>query len=212
MSTTNTDELTQTETEEGAKNYKKTQLTLPDEVSATFRALELQDKLPITQRNQYIRALRDAEWTLQAISEATGLTRERVRQIVRDTESSTDHGFEIPEPPQHEVKAPREYVEPDPEKLQRMLELQKAAQSVRSNSPKNREEAEEYTRLVAESHLQDGVPLYRLSKRLSEQPDTYGKASHGALRFRLARYGYKKPKTGTSHVYATIKPENRVHG
>ena len=154
------------------------------------------------ERNAYATALREAGWTLQSISEAAGLTRERVRQIVKEPQTADIGDLSVPEPPRHERKAPRVYIEPDPGKLARMLELKPLAQQVRLNSPQYRAEAEEYTRLIAESHLDDGVTLYRLAKRLG--------VTHGALRFRLARYGYKTPKNGESKVYTQIKPENRV--
>lgn len=155
-------------------------------------------------RNAYTRALRNAHWTLQSISEAAGLTRERVRQIVSEaSENEPDvSALPIPEPPRLPQSEPREYIEPDPQKLARLLELKPLAQKVRSNSTAYREEAEEYTRLIAEVHLEDGVTLYRLAKRLG--------VTHGALRFRLARYGYKEPKTGASKVYTPIKKENRT--
>ncbi len=191
-------------------NYQKTLLDLPTAVAIGF--VELGEDTE--RRNAYIAALRARDWTLQSISEASLLTRERVRQIVKEQEGKpTVLGIAhlpLPEPPARATKAPRQYVEPDPDKLAELLSLQKAAQSVRSNSPKYRVEAERYTALVAEVHLTDGVPLYRLSKRLSEAPETYGTASHGALRFRLARYGYKAPKDGTSKVYTPILAANRV--
>ena len=192
------------------KNYRKTLLTLPPEVAAAFSSIESRDT---DTRNAYIYALRRVGWTLQSISEASQITRERVRQIVKaytpDTES---HGsvaeytgaiasLPLPEPPEHPVVAARVFVEPDPVKLARLLELQPLAQQVRSNGSKYRAEAEEYTNLIAEVHLQDGVTLYRLAMRLG--------VTHGALRFRLARYGKKAPKTGTSKVYTPILAENR---
>lgn len=199
-------------TDNPTKVYKKTLLELPPEVAAAFASLGADTEI----RNVYMASLRGLGWTLQSISDASTVTRERVRQIVKDYEGKLDAlaglpaALPLPEPPVRKVRKARAYVEPDPVKLARLLELQPAAQAVRSNSPANREEGEEYTRLLAEVHLRDGVPLYRLSKRLSENPDRYGKASHGALRFRLARYGYKLPKTGTSKVYTPIKTENRV--
>lgn len=191
------------------KTLQKTQLELPTEVALAFVDLGADTE----RRNGYIAALRGLEWTLQSISEASGLTRERVRQIVKAQTEAVPGitGLPYPEPPAVEVKEPRQYVEPDPDKLAELLSLQLAAQSVRSNSPKYRTEAERYTALVAEVHLTDGVPLYRLSKRLSEDPAAYGTASHGALRFRLARYGYKLPSSGgNSKVYTPIKTANRV--
>ncbi|UVG35096.1 helix-turn-helix DNA binding domain protein [Microbacterium phage Cece] len=179
-------------------DYKKTQLTLPPEVTAAFESLG-ED---LEARNAYIGALRAAGWTLQSISEATGVTRERVRQISKDSAGAT--ALPVPAPPLKPVKTPRTYVEPDPAKLARLLELQPEAQQNRHHSDeKQRRAAEEYTALLWEVHDQDGVTLYRLSKRLG--------VTHGALRFRLARYGYKLPQDGgTSKVYTRIDPANRV--
>jgi hypothetical protein len=73
---------------------------------------------------------------------------------------------------------------------------------VRSNGKAYREEAEEYTKLLNYAHTVEGVTLYRLAKRLG--------VTHGALRFRLVRYGYKKPVTATSKVYNPILKENRI--
>lgn len=178
-------------------NYRKTMLTLPQEVFEAFESIEDTDV-----RDAYMVRLRDAQWTLQSISEAAEVTRERVRQIVQRGSDANASAYPVPEPPQHEEKKPREYIEPDPVKLARLKELKPYAERVRANSPEWREEAEEYSRLIADVHLNDGVSLYRLAKRLE--------VSHSALRFRLARYGYKLPKSGTSKVYAPIVAENRA--
>lgn len=176
-------------------------LELPPEVDFVFADA----RTTVETRNAYMYALRGAGWTLQSISESSGLTRERVRQIVKDFGENGDTvanvAGPVPTPPSKAVKEPRQYVEPDPEKLARLLALKPIAQRVRSNSPNHREEAEEYTKLIAEVHMTDGVPLYRLAKRLD--------VSHGALRFRLARYGYKQPAAGSSKVYTPILAENR---
>lgn len=184
-------------------DYKKTQLTLPPEVVSTFTRLE--DDLDT--RNAYIAALRRAHWTLQSISAATGITRERVRQIEQNAPEGIERALgadlPVPHPPVKEKKSPRVYVEPDAGKLARLLELQPQAQQNRHNSAEHRQAAEDYTALVWEVHNQDGVTLYRLAKRLG--------VSHGALRFRLARYGYKLPQTGVSKVYTRIDPAHRVN-
>ena len=181
------------------KNYRKTLLELPSEVSDAFAAAGDTEI-----RNAYASALRGAGWTLQSISDAADITRERVRQIVQKDYPGVDIStLPLPEPPEHARKAVREFVEPDPAKLARLLELKPLAQQVRSNGDKYREEAEEYSALIAEVHLEDGVTLYRLAKRLG--------VSHGALRFRLARYGYKRPADGTSKVYTPILEKNRAN-
>lgn len=181
--------------------YRKTQLTLPDDVVRAFA--DLDDDLET--RNVYSAALRRAGWTLQSISNATGVTRERIRQVestVTDAEVQALTGLPVPMPPTKPSRTRRTYIEPDAAKLQRLLELQPQAQQNRHNSAEHRQAAEDYTALVWEVHHADGVPLYRLAKRLG--------VTHGALRFRLARYGYKLPESGVSKVYTRIDPAHRV--
>lgn len=180
---------------------KKKDISLPDEVRVKF--LSLTD---VDERNTYIRALKDVGWTLTSIANACGMTRERVRQIVSDypnaVSTELDETFVIPTPPFHPVKLPKVYVEPSPEVLARLLELQPMAQQVRSNAMRFRAEAEEYVKLLHHAHEVEGVPLYRLGKRLG--------VSHSAIRFRLARYGYKVSEKGQSRVYKPISEKNRL--
>lgn len=183
--------------------YRKTQLTLPAEVVAAFNSLG--DDLDA--RNVYSAALRRAGWTLQSISAATGVTRERIRQInsgvTDDALKALPDTLPVPSPPAKAVRERKQYLEPDAAKLARLLELQPLAQQNRHNSGEFRQAAEDYTALVWEIHNEDGVTLYRLAKRLG--------VTHGALRFRLARYGYKLPESGVSKVYTRIDPEHRVN-
>jgi transcriptional regulator with XRE-family HTH domain len=182
------------------ENRQKTLLTLPQDVLDTFDTL-----IDTESRNGYIVALRNRKWTLQSIAEATGISRERIRQIATSGEvyPIPPTGSPLPWPPEKAKKAPQVFVEPEPETLARLLELQPLAQKVRSNNTNYRAEAEEYTRLINHAHTVEGVTLYRLAKRLG--------VTHGALRFRLARYGYKAPAPGsTSKAYVPIKAENRA--
>ncbi len=185
--------------------YIKKNQTLPQEIRAAF---ELNPNGPI--RDLLIHELAEANWTYEAISNASGLTRERVRQIAKAKGSSlpTDPdakkllGVEIPEPPVKPERPKPTYIEPHPDTLRRLLELQPYAQQVRANGQKYREEAEEYTALLNHAHQNEGVTLYRLAKRLG--------ITHGAIRFRLARYGYIQPKSGKSKVYNPIVSDNRI--
>lgn len=180
--------------------YRKTQHTLPQDVVTAFERIG--DDLET--RNLYSVALRRAGWTLASISAVTGVTRERTRQIVQSTRdiSALPGNLPLPTPPLKTSRARKEYVEPDPGKLARLAALQPLAQQNRHNSEEYRQAAEDYTALVWEVHNQDGVTLYRLAKRLG--------VTHGALRFRLARYGYKLPESGRSKVYTRIDPDHRV--
>lgn len=180
--------------------YVKKNQVLPKHIYEAFESIIDSDV-----RDQLIRELRNQQWTLEAIASATTLTRERVRQIANSqstTEQVFDLGIDIPTPPLKPERKKPVYVEPKPETLARLLELQPLAQQVRSNGKRFRAEAEEYTALLNHAHVVEGVTLYRLAKRLG--------VTHGALRFRLVRYGYKKPVNATSKVYTPILSENRV--
>jgi len=182
------------------------QQTLP---FVTITALHLvEDK---EMRAAYIYVLRMKGWNLQALADALGLTRERIRQIEAKASSSlalhvlADPGsFPVPEldTMEIEVPGPPVYIEPSPEALARLLELKPLAQKVRYDHTTYRKEAEEYTALIWNTHSVEGVTLYRLAKRLG--------VTHGALRFRLARYGYLMPKTGKSKCYQPVKQTNRA--
>lgn len=185
------------------KKYIKKNQRLPKEIHNAFSALKG------SERDALIKGLVDNHWTYEAVANASGLTRERVRQIANAVdrlakEFDFDLNIEIPEPPIKPEREKPQYVEPSPDTLARLLELQPYAQQVRSNGTKYREEAEEYTALLNHAHTVEGVTLYRLAKRLG--------VTHGALRFRLVRYGYKKPVTATSKVYDPVIRENRALG
>jgi hypothetical protein len=159
----------------------------------------------------HVFCLREAGWTLESIASPLGMSRERVRQIanlVYDFDSarreSQANGLVVPAAPVREKKERKESVprpRPTSENLSRLLELQPLVQQVRANSPKYRVEAEEYTSLIAKEHNERGVSLYRLAKELG--------VTHGALRFRLVRYGYKQTES-ESRVYKPIVQANRV--
>lgn len=191
------------------KKYIKKNQKLPAEITRVFSDINIS-----SQRDMLIQLLINAEWTYEAVANASGLTRERVRQISKANRElaeefnidvnlvAQDLGIDIPEPPLKPEREKPKYIEPNPDTLARLLELQPYAQQVRSNGTKYREEAEEYTALLNHAHTVEGVTLYRLAKRLG--------VTHGALRFRLVRYGYKTAVTATSKVYTPVKSENRV--
>lgn len=178
--------------------YIKKHQTLPSDIKQTF------DEIIDNQERDYlITALRDKGWTLESIASASGITRERVRQISGATTAIPVGLSEtLPEPPLKPEKPKPVYIEPSAETLARLLELQPLAQLVRSNGTKYRAEAEEYTALLNHAHVVEGVTLYRLAKRLG--------VTHGALRFRLVRYGYKTADKATSKVYTPILEKNRI--
>lgn len=179
--------------------YIKKNQQVPDYIADFFKG-----PIDTNTRDYLIQSLCSNQWTYEAVAAACKITRERVRQISLSDpiEGVAELPFEIPVPPVKPERPKPVYVEPSEETLKRLLELQPYAQQVRSNGKKYREEAEEYTKLLNYAHTVEGVTLYRLAKRLG--------VTHGALRFRLVRYGYKKPITATSKVYTPILSENRL--
>lgn len=184
-------------------SYVKQNHQLPVEVLDTAKSIV--DKRV---RNAYVKALREQGWTFESISVAFGMTRERVRQIalkdITDRFVETASVFPLPTPPlaPEIIKEKREFTVPSDKVLARLLELQPLAQQVRSHSKKYRSEAEEYSYLLNHAIEVEGVTTYRLSKLLG--------VTHGAIRFRLARYGYKPETEGKSSVYSAILDKNRV--
>jgi DNA-binding transcriptional MerR regulator len=166
---------------------------LPAEVREKFGTLGK------SERNDYITALRNAGWTLQAISEATEITRERVRQIVANTKPAIVYD-NIPLPPLFPEKEKPTYVEPSAETLRRLRELQPLAAQVRGKSPAYRAEGEEFSRLLNYASTVEGVTIYRLAKRLGVTP--------ASIRFRLARYGYLPSLSGDNASYRLLKSKS----
>ena len=180
--------------------------TLPFIATVALNTIEDKDM-----RAAYIYALRIKGWRLQALADALGLTRERIRQIEAKASPAliiyvlADPGsFPVPELDMVEIEVPAPHVpiEPSEKTLARLLELKPLAQKVRYDHSTYRKEAEEYSALIWHAHSVEGVTLYRLAKRLG--------VTHGALRFRLARYGYKLPQTAKSKCYTPIKETNRA--
>jgi len=181
---------------------------LPNEVVTFFKK-----NSELVSRDIYISVLREKGWTLQSIADAyekatkITMTRERVRQICLKEFSDSDFRIfkslsaPIPELPMHPLKEAKVYNKLSPETVKQLLKLQKSAQLVRSSSQKYRKEAEEYTSLLWESHTKDEISLYSMAKQLG--------VTHGAIRFRLIRYGYKKSNKSDNKVYQPIIRKNR---
>lgn len=186
--------------------YQKVSLVLPASAETALRVADADpDRRHI---KSLIVALRQEGWTLESIAKPIGVSREWIRQLEADTSDIQDAvtfarnmGFTAPHRPII-LEAPKKVrPEPNPSVIARLKELQPLAQSVRANSLKYRAEAEEYTRLLWEEHGIHGVSIYRLARELG--------VTHGALRFRLVRYGYTSTDS-ESKVYKPIADKNRV--
>lgn len=171
-------------------SYRKTLLVLPPAVQDAFAAITD----PVI-RNSYAAALHAKGWTFQSIAGPAGVTRERIRQVAGRGVQVDVSALPLPEPPRH-TKRVRTYIEPDPVKLERLLALKAEAAKVRAGSTEGREAAREYMALVHEVTETDGVPLYRLAKRLG--------VTTGALGSRLVRYGFRTT-TGDSKAYTPVQ-------
>ena len=182
--------------------------TLPENIRTQLKEVQASSTAS-ADLPQYIIALRSRGWTLDSIGDALELSRERVRQIAAkvDDEKVSDAVRDVgplpsPTPRLKPVVEKKPRMEPLPENVERMLELQPLAQQVRGNGGKHRTEAEEYTRLINFEHAERGVPLTRLAEALG--------VTHGALRFRLVRYGYKNTES-ESRVYKKVLDNNRTN-
>lgn len=158
----------------------------------------------IDERDDYMRFLRRAGWTLEAIGAASKLTRERVRQLTKAGYSglylSTD--FEIPSPPTYPIKESKRSPSPSATVLSRLKELKPFAEQVRGKGTKFRQEAEEYVRLISYCVNVEKVTLYRLAQDLG--------VTHAGLAHRLVRYGYKSSPNGRSKCLQPVAIENRA--
>jgi hypothetical protein len=181
---------------------KMTNQELPLEVVVALKSMDTSTSNGKKVRDAYLTKLRSAGWTLVVLGEASGISRERVRQIVekQTNDLSLVENLPVPNPPVWvSTYKEKETILPEPEVLDRLLELKTYAEQVRSFSPRYRAEAEEYSKLLNEC-MEKGVTLYRLSKLLG--------VTHGALMFRMVRYGYKET-SGSSKAYNRILEENR---
>jgi hypothetical protein len=187
--------------------YRKVNLEVPQEAVETMNSISREDGR--SEMAGYIYALADAGWTYTSISGKLGVSRERVRQMVKQIEEDEGHAERylqkyrhlVPELPKYEAKTKIERVMPLKESETRLIELKPYAERVRANSPRYRAEAEEYTRILAYEHFERGVSVYRLAKILG--------VTNSALNFRLVRYGYKETNSN-SGVYRKINPQNRA--
>lgn len=147
--------------------------------------------------DNYIRALRDAGWTLQSIAAELGMTRERVRQRqVRAKKADATLG--VPAVPKRTPKEKKVRPQIPTKDLLELKRLQPLAMSVRGWTPEDAPErvaSERYSELLAQQHL-NGVSVYRIAKSMG--------VTHLAIRARLARHGYMgevkgldQPKYGT---------------
>jgi hypothetical protein len=157
-------------------------------------------------RDLLIFQLVELGWTQTAVGDAISMSREGVRQVHKKMSgvlggSPAPSHAPLPLPPERPVKPKKTYTVPSDSTLYRLRLLMPIAQKVRGKGKSYRKEAEEFTALLNHAHKIEGVSIARLSKLLG--------VTHGAIRFRLCRYGYLKPVSGKSMVFNPISLENR---
>jgi hypothetical protein len=159
---------------------------LPSSFAATLRAMYTAND---TRLNATLLAARNAGWTLQAMADQLGMTREAVR--LRTTKATRPLAAlpEIPSPPAYtmpELK-PAKPPQPQPtdETRAQLVALQEIAKTVNGGTPVGhpaRLASVELSALLA-NEVNRGVPLPVLATMLG--------VTYGAIRTRLARHGYK---------------------
>ena len=183
-------------------------LELPFEPTVILNLIPRKDK---GIKCAYVYLLRQKGWTLESIGFALNISRERARQLeamanLADVASvMTSPGtFPIPDlPVEYSFEQVSYFPEPSEESLRRLKQLQPLAALVRSNSPNYRKEAEEFSALLNQVINVEGVPASHVAKLLG--------ITHGAIQFRLVRYGYSSSK-GKSRAYQSIHSANRAIG
>jgi len=169
----------------GQRTIKQQHQELPASAIKTIEGLDNS-----SDRDEYIKMLREAGWTLQSIASAHGVTRERVRQIAAEPRMYFEDvkSLEVPAAPNRTVNVFKYIeIELDPAVTARMIELSILARKPITNSA----EAFEFVALLNQE-IERGVSGIRLAKVLG--------INHSSIYARLARYGYRETKAVSKHM------------
>ena len=172
----------------GQRTIKQQHQELPASALKTIEELKARNSSP--DRDEYIKMLREAGWTLQSIASAHGMTRERVRQIAAEPRMYFEDvkSLEVPVAPNRVVDVFESVeVELDPAVAARLIELSPLARQYW----KNNDEALEFVALLHQE-IERGVSGIRLGKLLG--------INHSSIYARLARYGYRQTKSTSKHM------------
>lgn len=172
----------------GQRTVMQQHQELPASALKTIEEIKARNSSP--DRDEYIKMLREAGWTLQSIASAHGMTRERVRQIAAEPRMYFEDvkSLEVPAAPNRIVDIFESVeVELDPAVAARMLELSALARKPITNSA----EAFEFVALLNQE-IERGVSGIRLAKMLG--------INHSSIYARLARYGYRQTKATSKHM------------
>lgn len=161
---------------------------LPDEFSAVLRSMRAEaDPRYVATLAQ---AVRDG-WTLTALGDALGITREGVRiRIVKGyTEYPTKDLPEIPRAPRRPTPTPkvRRRLLLNEEMAERLRSMQAVAVTVTGGTPVDSEKrriSEEFSAILADL-VEQGVTANHIAQVLGLEPS--------GVYARLARHGYRKP-------------------
>lgn len=172
----------------GQRTVMQQHQELPSSVLKTIEEIKERNSSP--DRDEYIKMLREAGWTLQSIASGHGMTRERVRQITTEPRMYFEDvkSLEVPQAPSRTVNVFKSVeIELDPAVAARMLELSVLARKPLTNTA----EALEFVSLMNQE-IERGVSGIRLAKVLG--------INHSSIYARLSRYGYRVTKATSKHM------------
>lgn len=146
-------------------------------------------------------------WTLQALADAIGVTREAIRQRAERGRARADIPT-VPMPPRRPTPMPqppkKNRLLIRPEVADRLREMHAIARTVNGGTAEDdprRAVSVEFTKWLHEL-VEQGVTIYRIAEELG--------VTHLAVRARLARHGYRDPLPSMATVTYTGKPNANV--
>lgn len=163
------------------------------------------DPLLYEAASSYMRALRDAGWTLQSIAGPLNITRERVRQRVAT--AALDLDLIVPSPPAREPRQPAFRTWLWPAEQRRVDELFPLAKQVNGATP---DDDPRRAASVELSELFATLILRRVPARVIAEA---AGCTVAAVNLRLARHGYRKcPPSVAEYVGKKAEPVTRLRG
>jgi transposase-like protein len=146
------------------------------------------------QLDAYLVAAVSRGWTLVALGDALGITREGVRLRCLRFPGFVGEVPDVPEPPRRPIahRPPRKRLLIKPEMAEKLREMQAVAATVNGGMATDhpaRRVSEEFAATCADLVAQ-GVSVYTIAKAIG--------VTHNAIFFRLARHGYRQPAPSQS--------------
>lgn len=145
-------------------------------------------------------------WTLKALGDAVGVSREWIRILVADADPEVGGRIpDVPLPPRKPTppsKPPRRVLRIKPEVAERLRAMAKTAAAVNGGTPadaRERRVSEEFTAALY-ALTEQGVSVRHIAKTLG--------MTRSAIQSRLARHGYRKAPPSQEKVRYLGQPRN----